>query len=104
MNTLLTTLAASGMVLGAAYALWLYRRLIFGTLDVTAIKSFSDLNAREVSVFVALSVMVFWLGLYPKTFLDIINPSVENLLNQSTALANKQQPGQTFAYTQGVRN
>lgn len=103
-NTLLTTLAASGMVLGAAYALWLYRRLIFGTLDVTAIKSFSDLNAREVSVFVALSVMVFWLGLYPKTFLDIINPSVENLLNKSTALANKQQPGQTFAYTQGVRN
>lgn len=78
-NTLIATLAALGMVLGAAYALWLYRRIIFGKLIHLNLKGMKDLNWREGVVLGSLVVSVLWLGVYPKVFLDIINPSAEKL-------------------------
>ncbi len=87
-NTWVALLAASGMVLGAAYMLYLYRRVIFGVMTKEDLKSIWDLNRREVLVFAPLVVLVFWMGLYPAPFLDIMSASVENLIEDyETSLA-----------------
>lgn len=78
-NTLLAILAASGMVLGAAYALWLYRRIIYGKLIHMDLKGLKDLHWREGVILGSLVVTVLWLGIYPKYFLDIINPSAQKI-------------------------
>ena len=78
---------ATGVILGAAYMLWLYRRVIFGTLDKEDLKAFLDLSPREVAVFAPLIVIVFWMGIYPVSFTEIFGPSVENLIsNHQTAM------------------
>jgi len=74
--------AATGVILGAAYMLYLYRRVFFGELVKEELQRFKDLKAREVAIFVPLVAAVFWLGIYPKSFLDVINPAVERLLTQ----------------------
>jgi NADH-quinone oxidoreductase subunit M len=73
-------LIATGMVLGAAYMLYLYRRVIFGKLTKDDLKSILDLNAREIAIFVPLVVLVMWMGVYPSSFLDPIAASVTHLL------------------------
>jgi len=79
-NTWAALLAASGMILGAAYMLYLYRRVIFGALTKVDLKSILDLNRREVLVFAPLVVLVFWMGIYPVPFLEIFSASVGNLI------------------------
>ncbi len=79
-NTWVALLAASGMVLGAAYMLWLYRRVIFGVITKLDLKQLLDMNWREKLIFAPLLVLVFWMGLYPASFLDIMAPSVEKLI------------------------
>jgi NADH-quinone oxidoreductase subunit M len=87
-STWVALLAASGMILGAAYMLYLYRRVIFGVLSKTDLKSIMDLNPREVVVFAPLLVLVFWMGIYPMSFLDIFSASVANLIaDHQSALA-----------------
>ena len=76
----LAALAATGIVLGAAYMLWLYRRVVFGELEKEALKSILDLNRREILVFAPIIVGVLWLGVYPNSFLDVMHVSVENLI------------------------
>ena len=79
-NTIVGTLAASGLVLGATYMLWLYRQVIFGPVinkDATAMK---DVTRTEKFALIPLAVMVIWLGINPNFVLDRIAPSVENLL------------------------
>ncbi len=81
-------LAASGMILGAAYMLYLYRRVIFGTLTKDSLKSILDMNRREALVFAPLVLLVFWMGIYPMSFLDVFSVSVSNLIeNYQGALA-----------------
>ncbi|MBI3710289.1 MAG: NADH-quinone oxidoreductase subunit M [Proteobacteria bacterium] len=79
-NTWAALLATSGIILGAAYMLYLYRRVIFGELTREDLKHILDLNRREVAVFAPLVLVVLWMGIYPKPFLDVFNPSVENLV------------------------
>jgi NADH-quinone oxidoreductase subunit M len=79
-NTWVALLAASGMVLGAAYMLWLYRRVIFGALTRVELKQLADLNWREKLIFAPLLALVLWMGIYPSSFLDIMAPSVEKLI------------------------
>ncbi|MHA1600620.1 MAG: NADH-quinone oxidoreductase subunit M [Alphaproteobacteria bacterium] len=79
-STWAALLAASGMILGAAYMLYLYRRVIFGTLAKADLKSILDINRREVLVFAPLVVLVFWMGIYPASFLEIFSASVANLI------------------------
>jgi len=87
-NTWVAFLIATGMVLGAAYMLYLYRRIIFGDLTKEDLKSILDLNAREVATFTPLVVLVLWMGIYPAPFLDMISASVANLIdNYHGALA-----------------
>jgi len=87
-NTWVALLAASGMVLGAAYMLYLYRRVIFGVLTKENLLGILDLNRREVLVFAPLVFLVFWMGVYPMPVLDVMSASVDNLIeNYQAALA-----------------
>ena len=67
--------------MGAAYMLWLYRRVIFGTLDKESLKAILDLSPREIAVFAPLVILVFWMGIYPASFLDLMSASVDNLIS-----------------------
>lgn len=87
-STWAATLAATGVILGAAYMLWLYRRVIFGKLTKDDLKSITDMNRREVAVFTPLLVLTILMGVYPGPFLEIIEVSVANLVDQhKTAMA-----------------
>ncbi len=81
-STWATTLAATGMVLSAAYALWLYRRVVFGALVKPKLKSLSDLNWREKLVFAPLVAGVLILGIYPMPLLTMMEASVANVIDQ----------------------
>ncbi|MEE9141020.1 MAG: NADH-quinone oxidoreductase subunit M [Alphaproteobacteria bacterium] len=79
-NTMVALLAATGMVLAVAYMLWLYRRVIFGKLEKEELKDILDLSPREIAVFAPLVILVFWMGIYPSSFLDVMHASVGNLI------------------------
>nr|BCX55446.1 NADH dehydrogenase subunit 4 [Scopelophila cataractae] len=79
-NSLVATLAALGMILGAAYSLWLYNRVIFGNFKPKFLQKFSDLNRREVIIFFPFIVGVIWMGVYPEVFLECMHTSVSNLV------------------------
>lgn len=79
-NTMVAVLAATGLILGATYMLWLYRRVVFGPLVHEDCKEMTDLNMREIAIFVPLVILVFWMGIYSSTFMDYISPSVEQLI------------------------
>ena len=86
-NTWLAFLITTGIILGAAYMLWLYRRVIFGKLTKPDLANILDLNPREILAFVPLILVVLWMGIYPSSFLDVMAPSVERLIGQhKTAL------------------
>ncbi len=72
--------AASGVVLSAAYGLWLYRRIIFGDLIKESLKQLNDLTRQEKWIFLPLIVLVLVLGVFPMPILSIIGPSVESLI------------------------
>jgi NADH-quinone oxidoreductase subunit M len=92
-NTLVAALAATGMVLGAAYMLWLYRRVIFGPLVREDLKHIMDLSAREIAIFAPLAAIVLWMGIYPTSFFRVMDGSVAQLVSnyhqtvQNAALA-----------------
>jgi NADH-quinone oxidoreductase subunit M len=73
--------ATSGIIFGAAYMLWLYQRVMFGTLDEVNAKM-PDLTARELGYFAPLLVAAFWIGLYPKPMFDVLKAPVEKLVRQ----------------------
>ena len=75
-------IAASGIVLGAAYMLWLYQRTMFGNITNPKNEDLPDLSAREIWTFVPLLVLAVWIGLYPKPFLDRLETSVDNVMSR----------------------
>lgn len=86
-NTWVAMLAATGTVLGAAYMLLLYRRVVFGKLAHEDLKTILDVNKREIAVFLPLIAVVLWMGVYPSSFLKVTHASVDNLISQhQTAL------------------
>lgn len=72
--------AVSGVIFAAAYFLWYYERAIFGPLSEKVPQALKDLTQREKFIAVALSVMIFWIGLYPSPFLRMINGSVKEVM------------------------
>ena len=87
-NTWVAAIATSGVILSAAYALWLYRRVVMGDLIKESLKTIKDMTAREKWIFAPLVAMTLLLGVYPALVTDIIGPSVEALINNyDTALA-----------------
>lgn len=79
-STMFGLLAGTGLILGAAYMLWLYRQVLFGELVHKDAAAMKDLNLREIIIFVPLVILVFWMGIYPAFFLDPMLPSLENIL------------------------
>ena len=72
--------AASTLIWGAAYTLWLYKRVIFGAVANEHVAKLTDLNGREALVLVLLAVAVLFMGIYPLPFTDIMHGSVDELL------------------------
>jgi NADH-quinone oxidoreductase subunit M len=81
-NTWVALLATTSLVLGACYMLYLYRRVIFGVITREDVKAMLDLSPREVLVFAPLLILVFWMGIYPSTFLDPMKPSITALIER----------------------
>ncbi len=73
--------AVPGVVLAAAYLLWLYQRVFFGTVSNPKNEKLHDLTPREVATFVPLIIMAFWIGLYPKPFFQILEQPVNHLVS-----------------------
>ncbi|MBK1663313.1 NADH-quinone oxidoreductase subunit M [Rhodospirillum rubrum] len=93
-STWVALFIATGVILGAAYMLYLYRRVIFGKLEKEDLKGLLDLNRREVAIFAPLLVLVLWMGVYPSTFLDFMHTSVADLVSTyETALTAAGTPG-----------
>jgi len=87
-NTWVTFVAATGVILSAGYALWLYRRVVMGDLIKESLKSITDMTPRERWIFAPLAVMTILLGVYPGLVLDITGDSVTALLGSyETAVA-----------------
>ena len=84
-NTWVAAIATSGVILSAAYALWLYRRVVMGDLIKESLKTINDMTRRERLLFAPLVVMTLLLGVYPSLVLDITGPSVTALIEQYTA-------------------
>jgi NADH-quinone oxidoreductase subunit M len=79
-NTWVGLFACTGVILSAAYALWLYRRVVFGDLIKESLKSITDMTARERAIFAPLVFMTILLGVYPSLVTDVIGPSVSALV------------------------
>jgi len=84
-STWVALLATTGIILGAAYSLWLYRRVIFGELTKPDLKKMMDLSPREIAIFAPLVFVVFWMGIWPDPFLEVMAVSVDNLIEQHHA-------------------
>ena len=78
-NFWLALLGATGMILGAAYMLYLYRRIIFGRLTKEDLRSILDLSPREIAVFVPLILLTLWMGIYPSSFTGFWDASVASM-------------------------
>ncbi|MFP5482142.1 MAG: NADH-quinone oxidoreductase subunit M [Gammaproteobacteria bacterium] len=73
-------LAATTLIFGAAYSLWMYKRVVFGEVANDDVKALSDVNTREFMMLGALAILVMAMGLYPKPFTDVLQVSVDALL------------------------
>ena len=97
-NTWVAAVATSGVILSAAYALWLYRRVMFGDLIKEALKSITDMDRREKAIFAPLIAMTLILGIYPSLVTDIVGPSVSALVTDYHAA----QPADGLALNEGT--
>ncbi|WP_306256821.1 NADH-quinone oxidoreductase subunit M [Pararhizobium sp. IMCC21322] len=87
-NTWVAIFAATGVILSAAYALWLFRRVVFGQLNKESLKSILDMSMREKIIVVPLLLLTILFGFYPMPILDVTAASVDNLIaNYQAALA-----------------
>jgi NADH-quinone oxidoreductase subunit M len=73
-------IAGSGVVLGAAYMLWLYQRTMFGKVENPKNEKLPDMSLREIATFVPLIILAVWIGIYPKPFLDRLAPTVTTVV------------------------
>jgi NADH-quinone oxidoreductase subunit M len=101
-NTWVAIFAATGVILSAAYALYVYRRVIFGELVKPALQTISDLSLREVAILAPLVVITVLMGLYPKPVFDVTSVSVANLITEYQAALAVDQAPRLAARTQGV--
>jgi NADH-quinone oxidoreductase subunit M len=73
--------AAFTLILGAAYTLWMYKRVYFGAISNDHVRELKDINSREYGILVVLALFTLFMGIYPKPFTDVMHVSVENLLS-----------------------
>jgi NADH-quinone oxidoreductase subunit M len=78
-------LAATTLILGAAYSLWMYKRVIYGAVANEAVAKLEDIGAREITILASLAIAVVLLGVWPAPLLDVMGATVEHLLEQMAA-------------------
>jgi NADH-quinone oxidoreductase subunit M len=76
----LAAIAATALILGAAYSLWMYKRVYFGEVANQHVRELTDIGAREFMVMAVLAIATLWMGVYPKPFTDVMHTSVDSLL------------------------
>jgi len=81
-STTITLLCTTGIILGAAYMLYLYRRVVFGEIKSDDVRAMPDLNARELWLLVPIAAAVLWMGVYPESFLAPMRGDVKILLDR----------------------
>ena len=74
-------LTASALIFGAAYSLWMVKRVAFGDITNNEVKGMSDLNSREFLIMGIMAIAVLYMGIYPKPFTDVMHVSVQALLD-----------------------
>ncbi|MCZ2090373.1 MAG: NADH-quinone oxidoreductase subunit M [Burkholderiales bacterium] len=79
-NFWLGLLLATALITGAAYSLWMFKRVYFGAVANDDVRAMPDIDGREFLVLALLAIAVLWMGLYPKPFTDVMDASVVNLL------------------------
>ena len=86
---LFTGFAAIGVILAAIYMLYMFQKMFLGPADNEKNASLKDLNWREIAILVPLLILIFWIGLYPKFFFELMGPTVDYLVNMinTTAIA-----------------
>ncbi|WP_130470593.1 NADH-quinone oxidoreductase subunit M [Candidatus Magnetaquicoccus inordinatus] len=85
-NKGVAVVAATGLVFGAAYMLWMFKKVLFGVVANDEVAALQDMNKREVALFVPLLILVLWIGFYPAPFLKMMHASVEQLLIQANTI------------------
>jgi NADH-quinone oxidoreductase subunit M len=79
-NVTYAVIGTTGIILAAVYMLWMVQRVFYGTVDNEEIRKLGDINLREKLLAIPLVIMIFWIGIYPQTFLSKIEPSVQHLI------------------------
>ncbi|RMD95309.1 MAG: NADH-quinone oxidoreductase subunit M [Alphaproteobacteria bacterium] len=95
-NSWVAAVATTGVILSAAYALWLYRRVVLGDLIKESLKAITDMSAREKAIFAPLVAMTLLLGVYPSLVTDIIGPSTQALVTEHHAAVGTAEPPATM--------
>ncbi|MDC0447328.1 proton-conducting transporter membrane subunit, partial [Gammaproteobacteria bacterium] len=82
-NFWISMLAATTLILGAAYTLWMVKRVFWGPINNDAVKSLNDINSREFLILGVLALAVIAMGVYPQPVIEVMNSSIEHLLSQA---------------------
>ena len=88
-NFLVAMLASTGVVLAAAYMLWLYKRVVFGKLEKNDLKNMKDINVSESAVLFTLGGLIIFFGFYPEPLLETMRMSVDNLIGNYNSEINR---------------
>jgi NADH-quinone oxidoreductase subunit M len=102
-NIPVATLASLGVILSAAYALWLYRKMVFGKLEKPKLQSITDMDAREIGIFAPLIILTLLFGFWPKPVLDISSASVNALVAQYQTAIGKTQKAEAATHVAGEK-
>jgi NADH-quinone oxidoreductase subunit M len=81
-STWATLVMTTGIILGAAYMLWLYRRVVFGAAAGDDTRAMPDLSVREVAILAPIVAAVLWMGIYPASFQDPMKPAIASILGR----------------------
>tara|TARA_B100001778_G_C18266901_1_gene484835 strand:- start:281 stop:655 length:375 start_codon:yes stop_codon:yes gene_type:complete len=84
-NIFVAVLASLGVILAAAYMLWLYKRVVFGKIASSEIKAMTDINKTEIYIFSSLVFLTIFFGIYPDPLFNTIDISVSNLIDKYQA-------------------
>ena len=83
-NAWFAILAATTLILGAAYTLWMVKRVVFGAITSDAVAALKDVNRMEFMVLALLAIAVLFFGIWPNPLLEVMHVTVDNLVNQAS--------------------